>query len=288
MNPIKNLLILSILPNLILLVGCNMPAGGSTLPQDPGPAYTQAAETIIAALTQAAPTSMATLPAPVDQAATDTPLPPAPDTPTLTPTATETPLPTATPTATTTEQTAKVLFEDNFEGNTSWYTVENNRFSLRYEDDGYAIRVDLVNAPVWSVRLQDWADVRLEVDAAHLDGPEDGYFGLTCRHADDANYYAFLINSQGGYGIGRVIDNDFEFLDEGSDSTGILKTGDATNHLRADCIGETLRLYVNGQKLLEVDADDFDSGDIGLIVKTGARPGLDVFFDNFAVLEPNS
>jgi hypothetical protein len=225
------------------------------------------------------------LPAPPLPAATDTPPPVEIASATFTPTFTETPLPTVTPTVTPTEELAEVLFEDDFEGNTSWYTEENNRFGLRYEDDGYAIRVDLVNAPVWSVRLQDYADVRLEVDAARLDGPEDGYFGLTCRHTDDANFYAFLINSQGGYGIGRVIDNDFEFLDESSDSSGILKTGDATNHLRGDCIGETLTLYINGQKLLEVDADDFDSGDIGLIVKTGARPGLDVFFDNFALLE---
>ncbi len=264
----------------ITLAGCSLP-GISSRPSDPGPAYTQAAETIVAGLTQAAPA----LPS-------DTPtLPAALPTDTLVPTDTPSPAPTATPTLTATQMptasSGRVIFEEDFEGKSSWYTEENNRFSLSYEEDGYVIRVDIRNAPVWSVRLQDYDDIRLEVDAARLDGPEEGYFGLVCRHVDEENFYLLLINSAGEAGIGKVQDGEFEFLTQGSAPSGAILGGDATNRIRADCIGDQLTLFANGQFLVEVEDEDYESGDVGLVVRTGSTPGLEVFFDNFVIIEPN-
>jgi hypothetical protein len=272
---------LSLLVSLVLLAACSLPGISSQPSQDPGPAYTQAAETIIAGLTQiapAAPTSTATVPPPV---ITETPTP----SPTLPATLTETATATATPQPT--ESPGVVLFEDDFEGDSSWYTEENDRFSLGFQDDGYVIWVDILNAPVWSVRNQDHDDIRLEVDASRLDGPADGYYGLVCRHVDEENFYLLLISSSGGYGIGKVEGGEFEFLEEGSDQAGVIQGGDAVNRVRADCIGERLTLYANGRELLTVKDDDLESGDIGLIVKTGSTAGLEVFFDNFVVIDPN-
>jgi hypothetical protein len=69
----------------------------------------------------------------------------------------------------------------------------------------------------------------------------------------------------------------------GSDK--ILK-GDATNHIRADCVGDTLTLYVNGEKLAEAKDSDFTSGDVGLMAGTFDQVGVDIRFDNFVVSRP--
>ena len=265
----------------IFVAGCSLP-GIASQPTDPGPAYTQAAETIIAGLTQAAPTLPAITPTMPFALPTEAAMPT--DTPTPSPTVTSTP----TSTQAATEETGSVIFEEDFEGKSSWYTEDNSRFSLSYADDGYVIRVDIRNSPVWSVRLQEYEDIRLEVDAARLDGPDNGYFGLVCRHVDEENFYLLLISSSGEAGIAKVENGEFEFLIEGSAPAGAIQGGDASNRLRADCIGDQLTLFSNGQVVLEAEDNDYETGDIGLVVRTGSTPGLEVFFDNFVIIDPNN
>jgi hypothetical protein len=70
-------------------------------------------------------------------------------------------------------------------------------------------------------------------------------------------------------------------------TTDAVKQGDATNHLRGDCVGSTLTLYVNGQQVASVTDTSFTSGDIGLTVGTFDDPNAAVTFDNFVVNEPH-
>jgi len=57
-------------------------------------------------------------------------------------------------------------------------------------------------------------------------------------------------------------------------------------HLRADCVGNNLALFVNGQHLVTVQDDAFSDGDVGLLVGTFDTPGADLLFDNFVVYKP--
>ena len=65
-----------------------------------------------------------------------------------------------------------------------------------------------------------------------------------------------------------------------------IEAGSAINHLRAECVGETLTLYVNGQLVAQVRDLDFPVGDVGLFAGTYGAPGTDIRFDNFVVREP--
>jgi hypothetical protein len=69
-------------------------------------------------------------------------------------------------------------------------------------------------------------------------------------------------------------------------STDAVIQGDSTNHLRADCIGDSLTLYANGERLHAVTDSAFSSGDVGLIAGTFDEPGADIAFDDFVVLQP--
>ncbi len=62
--------------------------------------------------------------------------------------------------------------------------------------------------------------------------------------------------------------------------------GHGPNHLRLDCIGETLRGYVNDQVIATSNDTDFPSGDVGLVAGALDTPGVDVAFDNFVVYKP--
>ena len=63
--------------------------------------------------------------------------------------------------------------------------------------------------------------------------------------------------------------------------------GNAQNHIRADCIGDTLTLYVNGQQVSTVQDAAFTSGgDVGIFAGTYDTPGADIHFDNFVVTAP--
>jgi hypothetical protein len=61
---------------------------------------------------------------------------------------------------------------------------------------------------------------------------------------------------------------------------------DAVNHLRADCIGDTLTFYINYNQVASVQDTDFPNGDVGLLAGAFSQPGVDVLFDHFMVMQP--
>jgi hypothetical protein len=255
------------------LAGCNYP--GRATETTPAGQYTQAAQTVQAQITA------------VIRSAT---LTPGMTPPTAAPTvlSTRTPVPTATlPLAPTPTENLKLLFSDDFSSETGWYTEQAETYGFEFIAGGYRIYADVANAKIWSIRDKTYTDIVLEVEAARMAGSTDGYYGVLCRQVDDDNYYALVIGSNGFYGIGKMASGEFSFLKEGQDTKGvILPEVSAFNKIRADCIGDTLRLYANGQQLIEVQDGELRDGVTGLIIGTRKQPGLEVLFDNFATYQP--
>jgi len=272
-----------------LLTACNFPGRSQPPVQEDDAIRTQAAETISAQLTNQAsvglitgtPGGSAGLPSP-------TPLATQVPTSTLAPTlaATQTALPSPTLPAEPTRE-ARLVYEDDFsEDRGMWYTETKDDFGFKYVDDGYQLYINILNAPIWSIREYDSTDIIVEVEAALQEGPEDGYYGVVCRHQGEDDYYALVISPDGSYGIAKMEDGEFEFQAEGNDQTGAILGGNASNRVRGECIGETLTLFANGKKLLEVQDDDLLSGDVGLLAGTRLSGGIEVLFTYFAILEP--
>ena len=65
-----------------------------------------------------------------------------------------------------------------------------------------------------------------------------------------------------------------------------INMGMAINHLRADCIGNTLTFYVNGFPISQVNDATLTSGEVGLLAGTFDEGGVDIIFDQFIVLQP--
>jgi hypothetical protein len=180
-----------------------------------------------------------------------------------------------------------ILFQDDFsQPITGWDRYQVNGGIMDYDGGGYRFLVNDLNTNFWSTPHKNYADVRLEVDTGKLAGPDENRIGLICRYTGE-DYYFFLISSDGYYGIGIFTGGQATLLgqSEMQASTSINK-GLAINHLRADCAGDKLALYVNGLEAASVQDASLKSGDIGMLAGTFGQPGVDVIFDNFVVLKP--
>jgi hypothetical protein len=181
-----------------------------------------------------------------------------------------------------------VLFSDDFsDPDSGWDRVQADEGLTDYENGQYRIFVDQAQHDYWANPGRSFTDVRIEADATKIGGPDDNDFGLTCRYQDNENFYAFLISSDGYYGIMKYSGGGSEYLGtDGMLSTDAVNLGSAANQIRADCIGDSLALYANGELLHSVSDSAFTSGDVGLMAGTFDEPGTDIVFDDFVVYQP--
>ncbi len=202
--------------------------------------------------------------------------------------ATATPLP---PTAISTvapPDTSDVLYSDDFSDPSSgWSQDRASEAVTDYQDGGYRIFINKPEWYYWATLGHAYTDVIVEVDATKIAGPDDNEFGLICRYQNDDNFYYFTVSSDGFYGVAKVKDGSQNLLGMTTMlESGVIHQGDATNKLRTECIGSTLRFFANETLLFEVEDGDFDSGDVGLLAGTFDQPGTDIMFDNFVVSQP--
>lgn len=193
-------------------------------------------------------------------------------------------LPTQTP---QTLAPGSVLFQDDFaSATTGWDRMLVNEGVMDYDGGGYRMMVNALQTNFWSTPSKNFTDVRLEVDAGKLAGPDENRIGLLCRF-NGKDYYFFIITSDGFYGVGLFKDGQAVLLGQSEMlSSSNINKGLAINHLRADCAGQTLTFYVNGFQIAQAQDATLTSGDVGIIAGTFATPGVDIIFDNFVVLQP--
>ncbi len=179
------------------------------------------------------------------------------------------------------------LFMDDFsDHDNGWKVTVTEHGVVHYDGDSFRILIQEPNVDYWSTPGLSLTDIIMEVDTRKVTGPDNNLYGTTCRWRDRNNYYAFQVSNDGYYGIIKVKDGERIVLSGGQmQTTDLLLKGEKTNHLRADCIGSTLRLYLNWTKLAEVSDTDFTSGDAGLIASTLDESGTDIRFDNFIITQ---
>jgi hypothetical protein len=186
------------------------------------------------------------------------------------------------------QSSGAILFQDDFSDPSSgWNQVTAANGETDYADGTYRIFVNEPDMDIWSKPGLSFTDVRVEVEALKVGGDRNNRFGIICRVTEPNTFYTFIISSDGYYGIGKIKGQVYQLIgmDALQPSDVILK-GSALNHIRADCVGDRLTLYVNGHQLAEVQDSEFTSGDVGLIAGTYDTSGTDIRFDNFVVYQP--
>jgi tetratricopeptide (TPR) repeat protein len=188
-----------------------------------------------------------------------------------------------------------LLFADDFSDTSSgWYSNGHPNAVAQYAGDGYVLRLTTPNDSVWAMPGRLFTDVRVEVQARKQTGANDNnIFGVMCRvqgTGGNGQFYAFLISSDGYYGIGKTEtdsegNNTFVLINaEKMFYSSVISQGENNNKIAAICDGDRLALFVNDQLLAEATDDDFGSGQVGMFIGTfTGDSGASIFFDDFAV-----
>jgi hypothetical protein len=196
------------------------------------------------------------------------------------------PTPTSSKRTTPPPPSGSVLFQDEFEVNsTGWDRFANDGGIMDYFEGVYRILVQRPGLNFWSTPEKDYDNVRIEADVLKLAGPDENRMGLMCRY-QAGNHYFFVISNDGYYAIGKFIDGQTTLLGQNEMQPAALIQPNMINHLRADCIGATLTFYVNFTEIASVQDGDLKSGDVGVLAGSFSQPGVDVSFDHFVVMQP--
>ncbi|MBN1438209.1 MAG: hypothetical protein JW929_02275 [Anaerolineales bacterium] len=183
-----------------------------------------------------------------------------------------------------------VYFQDDFSSASSgWDRVQAADGVTDYADGAYRIFTATADYYMWATPGRNFPDdVLIEVDVTKKAGPNADVFGVLCRYQDAKNFYILMISGDGQAGIAkRSASADLVMLSGESLKTNPgIRPGLETNHLRADCIGIGLALYVNGLLVATAEDSEFTGGDAGLWLGAYDQPGTDLFFDNFLVRKP--
>lgn len=201
---------------------------------------------------------------------------------------TSTSAPNANPTAAS--SSSKVLYQDSFlDSNSGWPHHQTANSTMDYVNGGYHILVTKTNLMAFATAGQSLpGDVSIEVDATKTAGPDDNYIGVICRYQDSDNFYFFAISSDGYAGIAMYKTNSMSVLSGSSfESSSAINQGAASNHIRADCVGNALTLYVNGTQVDSLTDSTFGSGgDVGILARANDTSGVDILFTNIVVSKP--
>ncbi len=179
-----------------------------------------------------------------------------------------------------------VLLQDEFADNTSgWDRLANDVGIMDYDSGGYRMLIRQSQMNFWSTPEVDLRDVRIEADVTKLNGPDENRAGLMCRY-QNGDHYFFIISNDGFYTIGKFIGGQTILLGQSEMQASEMIQSDSVNHLRADCIGDSLVFYINYNLVVGAKDSDLTTGDVGLVAGSFTQPGVDVLFEHFVVMQP--
>jgi 3-keto-disaccharide hydrolase len=187
----------------------------------------------------------------------------------------------------------KILFQDDFANpNSGWKNADVGSAQFSYSNGVRRIVVKQERINTHDLLPnQKFGDVSIEADVTFATSGTDGAFGILCRATADQRLrsgYQFLIATDGSAGILKTTGPNAGQSPtlNGTNHSSAVHPGAASNHLRADCAGGHLTLYVNGQKVASAQDGEFKSGQVGFAISSPPNSkGFEVDFDNFVVRE---
>ncbi|MEN8172791.1 MAG: hypothetical protein ABFS03_07900, partial [Chloroflexota bacterium] len=126
-------------------------------------------------------------------------------------------------------------------------------------------------------------EVAFEADLTRKQG--HGYYGFACRELG-STYYTIFISTEGYYGFGETRGGEIKFLNYVS--TPLIDTAvGAVNHVRGECRGENLTIYINGSWAGRQKVAGVGPGFVSILTgTTWEQSGVVVTFDNLRIYTP--
>lgn len=275
----KKLTIILVLIFTLLLSGCNLPASNS-----PGDQSDESMATEIAKILTGTPVQILISPTPDDQITEAEPeetqsgggiitVTPGAEEPSATAEPSATLTPTITPTATLSDSDPALTlgspdWVDDMDDGDNWATGEDDYSSVAYAN-GYMKIITKTDYDAWRLTWANPANFYLE---AKLQTPEcsgSDHYGLMFRSPRDSGTdkgYLFAISCDGKYNLRLWNAPSMTWLINWTESDQIKQGADVQNTLGVMAKGSTLSLYINGEKVKEIENNAYSQGAIGIFV----------------------
>jgi hypothetical protein len=283
----------------ISLVACNLPASTAPPPTDQSAAYTQAAENIIAQMTEAAGQFSPTSPEEIQIVATSTATSPAAtatatELPTATeppPTATATSSPAPSPTATLTAGDPRAglgepAFSDPFDNGNNWPLYTDKHVSFSVKDSNLvmvAFKPDRYTG--WMLTWPVISEFYLEMIAKPRNCSGLDHYGMMFRATKtDKGYigYVYGISCDGKFSLRSWDGSKFTKLVDWTPSEHLLSGANQTNRVGVQAEGNRISMYANGKLIKEINDDTHQEGRFGVAVGSANTPDFKAWVDEIA------
>jgi hypothetical protein len=131
-----------------------------------------------------------------------------------------------------------------------------------------------------------FGDIRVEVEARHVEGPLDNNFGILVRYQEDSDDFIwFQVSSDGYYSVDMRQGGEWITLVPWEQSEAIRQGQGVTNFLAVEATGNQFSFYANDVFLVDLVADSSLLGNIGLAAGAFEEAGVVIHFDNVKVYE---
>lgn len=177
----------------------------------------------------------------------------------------------------------ETLLQESFAEPGAWETFVEGDMDLQVNDGVYRMQTG-DGGYIWGLNEDEHTDVVIEVTTEQSSTFENNAYGVMCR-ADTTNNgdgYYFMISGDGYYTIAKGEGDSVNPLVEWTQNTAV-NQGQASNTIRAVCVGSYLAIYVNDKFLAEVEDSSYASGFTGLAAAAFEGGNIDVSFDNLTI-----
>lgn len=180
-------------------------------------------------------------------------------------------------------ETGDTLLSESFDTPDAWEAYFDDGIALEIVDGTYRMQTG-DDGYIWGLNETVHDDVVIEVTATQLSAYENNAYGVMCRSdtSNNGDGYYFLISGDGYYTISKGEGDNVNQLVEWTSNSAI-NEGQASNTIRAVCIGNYLALYVNDTFMAEIEDGDFSSGYAGFAATAFDGGDIDISFDNLTI-----
>jgi hypothetical protein len=188
---------------------------------------------------------------------------------------------------------SKLLWSDDFSSPKSgWTEMRRPGVTFEYARGAYRGYYADTKGAWYQVRAAAHGDVTVDVDVTAIGGPDDMWYGVVCRYDRLRGFYKLEVDPDGCAAIQtRWITSEST---TGKTLASVKRTAPrqiagSPRHLHAECVGRSLRLYVDGRGVIEATDGELTSGtSVGIVVGRGSKtvPPIEVMFDNVTVRVP--
>lgn len=185
----------------------------------------------------------------------------------------------------------EILYSDSFDDPQSgWYAGSDETGTVKYSDEKYSIHAVQYQEMVGGSGTESITDGSILASAKVNQQPESrlAALGTVCRIQPGGDGYFFSLRLDGYFAIAKRVNGEMLTLLDWTEIEDFYERYDPAEEviIEANCEGDTLEFYVNGDYLGSVEDDKFSSGKIGLYAYTLADAPLDVQFDYVLVTKP--